>query len=252
MSSGPKNKVAFITGAGQGVGQGIALALAKEGVHIAVAGRTLEKCETSAALIRDLGVKAIALECDVTCLRDLTKSVDASMAEFGRLDILVNNAQQVALGTFEDVNEADFQAGWDSGPLASFRLMKMCYPHLKGGGHIINILSSVMKRWDMSGYGAYAAVKAAMHELTRWAACEWGKDGIRVNAIMPHAKSPSLAWWAENNPREAAAFAASIPLKRIGECEQDIGAFVALMCKDEAGYLTGQTIGLDGGQALIG
>ncbi|MAE42102.1 MAG: 3-oxoacyl-ACP reductase, partial [Euryarchaeota archaeon] len=76
--------------------------------------------------------------------------------------------------------------------------------------------------------------------------------GIRVNGIMPHAKSPALANWINTNPEEAEAFQASIPLRRVGECEEDIGAFVMLMCREESRYLSGQTIALDGGQAFVG
>jgi len=131
--------------------------------------------------------------------------------------------------------------------------MKMAYPHLKESkGVVINLCSSVMKRWDVGTYGVYAAVKASIQQLTRAAANEWGKDGIRVNAIMPHAKSPALKGWMDANPVEAEHFQRSIPLGYVGECEEDIGAFVAMMCSDEARYLSGQTIALDGGQVFIG
>ncbi len=246
-------KVALITGGGQGVGQGIALALAARGADIVVTGRTLEKCETTAIMIRERGVKALPLRCDVKSADDLQSIVEATIAEFGRLDILVNNAQEVARGPLMSVSDEAFTGNWDSGPLATFRLMKMAYPHLKESqGHIVNLVSSVMKRWDVGTYGVYAAVKAATQQLTRAAANEWGKDGIRVNAIMPHAKSPALKGWMERNPVEAEHFQASIPLGRVGECEDDIGTFVAMMCMDEAKYLSGQTIALDGGQAFLG
>jgi len=248
-----ENKTALITGGGQGVGQGIALALAKEGCNVVVTGRTLEKCESSAKLLKDRGVKAIALKCDVKSDADLQSIVDGTIAEFGGLDILVNNAQEVARGPLMSISDEQFTGNWESGPLATFRLMKMAYPHLlKSKGNVINLCSSVMKRWDVGTYGVYAAVKAAIQQLTRAAANEWGKDGIRVNAIMPHAKSPALAGWVKANPVEAEHFQASIPLGYIGECEEDIGTFVAMMCSDGARYLSGQTIALDGGQVFIG
>ncbi len=246
-------KTALITGGGQGVGQGIGLALAKQGVNIVVTGRTLEKCETTAELLRGRGVKALALRCDVKSAEELQNSVDKTITEFGRLDILVNNAQEVARGPLLSISDEQINGNWNSGPLATFRLMKMAYPHLKENkGTIINLCSSVMKRWDVGTYGVYAAVKAATQQLTRAAANEWGKDGIRVNAIMPHAKSPALAGWMKANPVEAEHFQASIPLGYVGECEEDIGAFVAMMCSDSARYLSGQTIALDGGQVFIG
>ncbi|WP_026942015.1 SDR family NAD(P)-dependent oxidoreductase [Hellea balneolensis] len=248
-----KNKVALITGGGQGVGQGIALALAKEGAHIVVTGRTLEKCETTAKMLRDHGVKALALRCDVKSGSDLEEIMDKTIAEFGRLDILVNNAQEVARGPLLSITDEQMNGNWDSGPLATFRLMKLAYPHLKESkGNVINLCSSVMKRWDVGTYGVYAAVKAAIQQLTRAAANEWGKDGICVNAIMPHAKSPALAGWMERNPVEAEHFQKSIPLGYVGDCEDDIGAFVAMMCSENARYLSGQTIALDGGQVFIG
>ena len=247
-----ESKIALVTGAGQGVGQGIAFALAEEGAKIAAAGRTLAKLEKTCSRIRDRGGEALAVECDVKILDSLQNCVEQVVAMFGSINILVNNAQQVPLGNLHKVTDESFEAGWQSGPLATFRLMKLCYPYLKGDGCIINLASSASKRWDMSNYGAYAAVKEAIRSLSRAAACEWGVDNIRTNVIMPHAKSPSLKWWIENNPEEAAAFIAGIPMRRVGECEEDIGRFVALLCTDAAGYVNGQTIGLDGGQAFLG
>ena len=101
----------------------------------------------------------------------------------------------------------------------------------------------------MTGYGGYAATKAAIQSLTRGAAAEWGKDNIRVLNIAPHAESPGLKWWAEKNPEEAAAFFRTIPLGRIGQCEEDIGAAVVALCTPALSYLTGATVPLDGGQA---
>jgi len=246
-------KTALITGGGQGVGQGIALALASKGANVVVTGRTLAKCETSAKLIEERRAKALALRCDVKDDTDLQTIVDKTVETFGGLDILVNNAQEVARGPLLSISDDQFRGNWESGPLATFRLMKMAYPHLKESkGTVVNLCSSVMKRWDVGTYGVYAAVKASIQQLTRAAANEWGKEGIRVNAIMPHAKSPALKGWIDANPVEAEHFQKSIPLGYVGECEEDIGAFVAMMCSDEARYLSGQTIALDGGQVFIG
>jgi NAD(P)-dependent dehydrogenase (short-subunit alcohol dehydrogenase family) len=149
------------------------------------------------------------------------------------------------------IEEAAFLEGFVSGPLATFRMMRAVHPHMKmrGGGSIINMATSAAKRWDMSGYGAYAAVKQATRALTRAAAAEWGPDGIRVNTLAPHARSPGLAKWMSAHPEEAKEFFKTIPLRRIGDCEQDIGRFVAMLVGPEASYLTGATIPLDGGQA---
>ncbi len=234
------------------MGQGIALALADEGAAVVVAGRTLEKVEATATLIEERGARALALSCDVNSASDLEALVARTVEHFGTVNILVNNAQEVPLGSLMQVSDEAFAGGFNSGPLATFRLMKLCHEHLKGDGCIVNLASSAGRRWDMANYGAYGAVKEAIRVLTRAAACEWGPDGIRVNCILPHATSPGLKWWMENKPEEAAEFIESIPLRRVGDCEEDIGRFVALMCSPGSAYLSGQSIALDGGQALIG
>lgn len=245
-------KIALVTGAGQGVGQGIALALSAEGAAVAVAGRTVSKLEATKKQIEERGGRAIAVGCDVKDAGSLSSLVDRTVADLGTIDILVNNAQEVPLGPLHGVTDEAFEAGWQSGPLATFRLMKLCHPHLKGGGSIVNLASTSAKRWDLANYGAYAAVKEAIRSLTRAAASEWGIDGIRTNVILPHAKSPGLAGWIEKNPEEAEAFFATIPVRRVGECEEDIGAFVALLCSEGSRYVNGQSIAIDGGQAFMG
>ena len=247
-----KGKVALVTGAGQGVGQGIALALATEGAKVVAIGRTLAKCEKTAELIAERGSEALALECDIKELGSMEAAVEATVEQFGTIDILVNNAQEVPLGTLHSVTDEAFEAGWLSGPVATLRLMKLCHPHLQGGGCIVNLASTAAKRWDASGYSAYAAVKEAIRALTRGAASEWAADGIRTNVVLPHAKSPGLEWWIENNPEESAAFIATIPMRRVGECEEDIGRFVATLCSDACAYVNGQSIAVDGGQAYMG
>ncbi len=247
-----EGKVALVTGAGQGVGQGIALALASAGVRVSVTGRTEKKLLKTVEQIDARGGAALALVCNVKSADDLRGIVEQTVEQFGGLNILVNNAQEVPAGLLADVTDEAFTAGFESGPLATLRLMKFAYPHLKGDGCIVNLASTAAKRWDMSGYGAYAAVKEGIRSLTRAAACEWGPQGIRTNVIMPHARSPGLAWWMDNNPEEAAAFQASIPQRRVGECEEDIGRFVVQLCSEGSRYVNGQTIAVDGGQGYLG
>jgi len=244
-------KVALLTGAGQGVGQGIALALAAAGARVAVTGRTLAKLDQTCALIAERGGEALAVAGNVKNAASLADMVAATVERFGGLDILVNNAQEVPNGKLEDVSDEAFLAGFESGPLATFRLMKLARPLLaaRGGGVIVNLASSAGIRWDMSGYGAYGAVKQATRVLTRAAAAEWGRQNIRVLSIAPHAESPGLKWWIANNAEEAEAFFRTIPLGRIGKLEEDIGRAVAALCSSDMAYLTGATIPLDGGQA---
>ncbi|THA64527.1 SDR family oxidoreductase [Streptomyces sp. A0958] len=247
-------KVAVVTGAGQGVGQGIALALAADGASVAVLGRTAGKLDTTCALLRERGATAEPFVLDVLDTERLPAAVDAVAERFGRIDILVNNAYTGCYGPLLSLSDEQFRRGFDSGPFAAFALMKAAHPHLKrdGGGTIVNLVTSAMVRWDLSTYGAYAAAKSALRSLTRAAANEWGRDGIRVNAIAPHATSPAYAGWQEAHPEEAAEFCASIPLGYVGDCEQDIGRAVAMLCGPGARYLTGATIPLDGGQANFG
>ena len=244
-------KVALITGGGQGVGQGIAFALSRAGAKCVLFGRTASKLEDTARQIGERGGEALTVAGDVKDAGDLGRAVDAAVGQLGGVDILVNNAQEVPLGPLANITDEAFTTGFESGPLATLRLMKLVRPHMveRGGGTIINLVSSAGVRWDMANYGAYGAVKQAIRPLTRAAASEWGPDNIRVLAIAPHADSPSLKWWIENNPEEAEAFFRSIPLRRIGECEADIGEAVAALCSPAMRYLTGATIPLDGGQA---
>lgn len=246
-------KVALITGGGQGVGQGIALALAAAGASVAIGGRTLAKLEPTCALIAERGGQALALPGNVKDPADLAATVAAVEQRFGGVDILVNNAQEVPLGKLLDVTDAAFLAGFESGPLATLRLMRLVQPIMaaRGGGTIVNLASSAGERWDMSGYGAYGAVKQAIRTLTRAAAAEWGRDGIRVLAIAPHAESPGLEGWMARNPEEAEAFFRTIPLGRVGRLEADIGRAVVSLCGPDMAYLTGATIPLDGGQAKM-
>lgn len=247
-----QGKVALVTGAGQGIGEGIALALAAEGVDVAVVGRTLSKLEATCDLVRARGVRAEAFACDVADTGTLPGLVDDVVGTLGRLDILVNNAYSGAYGPLLDMSDEDFRRGFESAPFSAFALMKACHPHLRDGGSIVNLVTSAMVRWDPTTYGAYAAAKSALRSLTRTVAVEWAPDGIRANSIAPHAMTPALEGWAKARPEEAAAFVASIPMRRIGDPEADIGRAVVSLVGPDLGYLTGATIPLDGGQAFFG
>ncbi len=244
-------KVALVTGAGQGVGQGIALALADEGAAVAVAGRTLPKLEDTRALIEERGGRAVTIECEVGDAEQVSRCVEATVEQLGGLQILVNNAQGVPLGRILEVSDEMFELGWRTGPLASLRFMRACYPHLKGDGCVINIGTGAALRDDSSGFGAYAAVKEAIRSLTRAAACEWGEDGIRVNAIIPMAMSPGMEAWSKFDAEEFAAMKNMIPLRRVGDCERDIGRAVAFLVGPSADYITGTTLTIDGGHAYL-
>ncbi|MDB9934542.1 SDR family oxidoreductase [Gammaproteobacteria bacterium] len=246
-----KNKTALITGSGQGIGRGIALALSDRGANIALVGRTLSKVKSVANEIKDNGGSALAIECDVKDKDSIKTAIDLAVSEFSGINFLVNNAQEVPLGNLLHVSDDAFEAGWMSGPLATFHFMKICHPFLRGGGKIINLASSSALRADSEGYGAYAAVKEAIRTLSRTAAVEWGQDNILVNCIMPLAKSTGMEWWMNERPEEAAEFIKTIPLGRVGDCKDDIGEAVCHLLSEGMSYITGSTIMIDGGQAFL-
>ena len=153
-----------------------------------------------------------------------------------------------------DYPDDDFRTAFEGGPRVTLSLMKLARPEMakRGGGTVINLVTSAAVRWDAANYGIYAAVKEAVRALTRAAAYEWAADGIRALNVAPHAHSPGLDWWMDNNPEEAAEFIAGIPAGRVGDPVADIGRPVAWLCSAEASYLTGATIPLDGGQSRWG
>ncbi len=165
--------------------------------------------------------------------------------ELGGVDILVNNAQQVPMGPLVACSDDDMLVAWESGTLATFRLMKLCHPVMKerSGGSIVNLGSGAGTE-GVVGLGAYAAAKEGIRGLTKVAAKEWGPDGIRVNTVCPWAASD---YWDLLPDRQRQAQLRHNPLRRIGDCEADVGAMVAFLASDAASYVTAQTIMVDGG-----
>lgn len=247
-------KVAVVTGAGQGVGRGIALALAESGAAVVLVGRTLRTLESVAEEIRATGGTADSLVVDITDDTAAESIIATAVRWLGSVDILVNNANLAEPMPLDEYSDAAFRTAFEAGPRASLSLMKQARPYMvaRGGGVVINLVSSAAVRWDAADYGVYAAVKEAIRALTRAAACEWGADGIRALAVAPHAHSSGLDWWMRHNPEEAEQFIAGIPAGRVGDPVADIGRPVAWLCTAEASYLTGVTIPLDGGQSRWG
>jgi NAD(P)-dependent dehydrogenase (short-subunit alcohol dehydrogenase family) len=246
------DKVVIVTGAGQGIGQGVAFACAAEGAHVVAAGRTLDKVEKTAEEVRTRGRQALAVHCDVRRRDDVDATVKAALDAFGRIDGLVNNAQMVALGPVLDITEKDARRTWESGFLGSLWFMQACYPALKeSSGAIVNLGTGSALRNDLPGFTLYAGTKEMIRTLTRMAALEWGKDGIRVNNVIPNGLSPGLQMWSEFAPKEFDDFVSTIPLGRVGDCEQDVGRAVAFLLSEDARYVTGSTLMADGGQAYL-
>jgi NAD(P)-dependent dehydrogenase (short-subunit alcohol dehydrogenase family) len=129
--------------------------------------------------------------------------------------------------------------------------MRLCHPYLKGDGAIVNISSAASIQPRAHNRGIYAAVKSALNSISRAAANEWGSDGIRVNTVMPFARTEAVERFFTHDPEMAAAALAGIPLGRVGDCEQDIGRAVVFLVGPDSAYLTGATLPLDGGGAYI-
>ncbi|MFK4794015.1 SDR family NAD(P)-dependent oxidoreductase [Sphingobium sp. ZW T5_29] len=245
------DKIALVTGAGQGVGRGIALALAAGGARVILAGRTETKLEAVHAEIVAAGGQADVVSADVRKAPDIDALVASVADRHGGIDILVNNAQQAVLAPLLGIDDEELLLTFESGPFATFRMMKAVHPHMKrrGGGAIINLVSSTAINWDSSGTAAYSAAKQAIGAMTRVAASEWGPDGIRVNNIAPLAGSPAMLAWLDAKPEGPDAYLSTIPMRRIGDPQRDIGRVVLFLASDDAAYITGATIPVDGGQA---
>jgi NAD(P)-dependent dehydrogenase (short-subunit alcohol dehydrogenase family) len=246
-----EGRPAIVTGGGQGVGRGIALALAAEGAPVAVIGRTDATLQETCAEIHGRGGRAISVVCDVRELDDITRAVDTVVAELGGVRILVNNAQIIPHGMLLDIEEKTVADGWRSGPLAAFRLMRACHPHLRDGGVIINVSSGAASVAGPPGLAVYATVKAALQTFSRAAAVEWAADGIRVNTITPLAYSPAFVEWEANDPEGFATVLTNVPLKRMGDPERDIGRVVVFLVGPDAQMITGTILPVDGGALYL-
>lgn len=241
-------QVALITGAGQGVGRGVALAVASEGAKVGVLGRTVSKCEAVVEEIGKRGGEAIALECDIEHRAQIEASVERLLQQWGRLDLLVNNAQTKVYRSIRKLSDADMETMWQSGPMASFRFMQACFPHLRETkGCVINMGSGsgIMPHGAMSGY---AMTKEAVRVLARVGAVEWGRYGIRVNSICPLAETPGLDEFAgATGDAVDNDVTPMIPLGRWGDAEADIGRGVVYLAGPDGRYITGTTLMIDGG-----
>ncbi|MFC1999707.1 SDR family NAD(P)-dependent oxidoreductase [Chloroflexota bacterium] len=245
-------KAAIVSGAGQGVGRGIALALAKEGAAVVIAELDPDTCRRTADEIRTLGGRSLMATTDVRRHEEVNAAVAAAVEEFGTVDILVNNAQAMRTPVpLENVTDRDMAMELESGLMAALYFMQACFPYFKEhGGKIINLASGA----GLSGYPgltAYAVAKEGIRALTRVAAHEWGQYKINVNVVCPLANTPKFQAWGESEPVQRDAMIATIPLGRMGDCEIDIGRAVVFLASPDADYITGLTMMVDGGQMIL-
>lgn len=245
-------KVAVVTGAGQGIGEAIATAYAREGARVLITGRTFSKLEDAAHRIASNGGEVIPLAASAGVLEESLATIDRAISEWGRVDVLVNNAHTFTdyLPLADPQMEENCKVDLQSGFFGSLQLMQACHPHMaaQGGGSIINFGSDFGVRCE-PGFLAYAASKEAIRALTRTAAREWGKDKIRVNTILPRALSPKAIWYLEETKTYDTELA-RVALGRFGEPE-DIAPTAVFLASDESAYVTGQTIGVEGGVTMF-
>jgi 2-hydroxycyclohexanecarboxyl-CoA dehydrogenase len=251
-----EGRVAIVTGAGRGIGKIISLAYAEAGAAVTVASRTASTVNAVAGEIAAAGGKALGVTCDVGERSQVDSMVAATVERFGRIDILVNNAQSVSttprsesassyepLETYpEDIWDHTYQTGLK----ATLYAMQAVFPHLRErGGKIINF-GSGNGIANMKGTAAYNVTKEAIRSLTRTAAMEWGKHGICVNVVIPAIVTDMAADFLASRPAFADQLLASIPLRRMGE-SADIGPAMVFLASAASDYITGQTIHIDGG-----
>ncbi|MBR3691855.1 MAG: SDR family oxidoreductase [Clostridia bacterium] len=258
-------KTVIITGGGRAVlsdgrpgsiGYGIAHAYAKEGANIVITGRNVQKLQDAKEELEKLyGIKVLPVAADISAGEDnaatVKRVVEETVAAFGGIDVLINNAQASASGvTLADHTTEQFDLALYSGLYATFYYMQACYPYLKEAkGTVINFASGA-GLFGNYGQCAYAAAKEGIRGLTRVAATEWSRDGINVNVICP------LAWTAQLENFQKAypdAFEKNVhtpPMGFFGDPEEHIGRVCVQLAHPDFKYMTGETITLEGGLGL--
>ncbi|MBQ7119340.1 MAG: SDR family oxidoreductase [Oscillospiraceae bacterium] len=255
-------KTAIITGAGYAalsdgrcgsIGYGIATAYAKEGANLVITGRNVKKLEDAKTELEKLyGIKVLILQADISDGADneatVKMVVDKTIEAFGRIDVLINNAQASASGVaIAEHTTEQFNLAMYSGLYATFYYMKACYPYLKETkGSVINFASGA-GLFGNYGQCSYAAAKEGIRGLSRVAATEWGRDGINVNVVCP------LAWTAQLEQFKNAypdAFEKNVhmpPMGHFGDSELEIGRVCVQLAHPDFKYMTGETLTLEGG-----
>ena len=259
-----KGKTAIITGAGRAVlsdgrcgsiGYGIATAYAKEGANLVITGRNVKKLEDAKEELERLyKIKVLCIAADVNggASEEAVKNVVRQAVEtFGRIDVLINNAQASASGvTLVDHTIEQFDLAIYSGLYATYFYMKHCYPYLKETkGTVVNFASGA-GLFGNYGQCAYAAAKEGIRGLSRVAATEWGKDGINVNVVCPLARTAQLENFEKAYPEAFKANVKMPPLGHYGDAEKEIGRVCVQLASPDFKYMSGETITLEGGMGL--
>lgn len=246
-----QDKVAIITGGGGGIGQGMARAFVKEGAKVAIVDLDEQAGNETAADLRQHQPDAMFIQANLAEHDKLAGIVEQVVEQYGKLDILVNNAHASKRKPLKELTQADMDLSFNTGFYPTFYLMQAALPHLKATeGSIINFASGA----GLEGHatqGAYAAAKEAIRAISRVAANEYGPYGINVNLISPIANSPGVEAWRKEEPEYYQSVLENIPMRRFGELEEDIGQAAVFLASDASNYITGQTIMVDGGSIKL-
>ena len=247
MSSFLNGKVAVITGGSRGLGKAMALALAAEGVKIALAARDEEAMAQVAKLIEAAGSEAASFRTDVTDEASVAQLAEAVLARFGGIDILINNAGINIRKNVQDFTLEEWRRVNDTNVTSVFLLCRAFVPHMKGKGYgrVIN-MTSIMSHVSLPERTAYSTSKAALLGMIKALALELAPDGITVNGISPGPFATEMNLPLMNDPEKNALFVSKIALGRWGKVEE-IGELAVFLCSSGAGFITGTDVLIDGG-----
>ena len=247
-----QDKIVIVTGASSGIGRATALKFASQGARVALVARSGDKLADVAQTITDAGGEAMALVADVTDAAQVQRVVRETAAAWGGIDVLVNAAGIIALGTIESTSLPDWDYMMNLNARAPFYLMQCAMPHLvQRGGNVVNV-SSVTGVRAFPGVLAYCASKAAVDQLTHCAALEMASQGVRVNAVNPGVVVTQLHRSGGMDEQAYAAFLehskTTHPLGRVGQPEE-VAELIYFLASPQAGWITGVSVPIDGGRA---
>ena len=244
-------RTAIVTGAGGGIGRGLALALAAQGANVVIAARRASTGDETRALVEAAGGRALCVQTDVAQRPDVNRAVAAAIDTYGALDIVVHNASSGLSSQptkCEEITDALWDEQFGIALDAAYHLAQASFAHLRksGRGRFI-ILSSAQALHGGAMNPVYASVKSAQRGMVKALAREWGPSAITVNAVAPASETDASKAYFERNPQFRAQIMATIPLRRMGDMQQDIGGAIVALCSDHMGFVTGQMLPVDGG-----
>ena len=247
-----KGRVALVTGSTRGIGRSVAEELARAGAKVSLSSRKAQACEAARRELEEQGFECLAMPCNVSRKEDVQALVDATLAKWGRIDVVVANAaSNPYYGPLTGISDQAFDKIFANNVKSTLWLAAMTLPQMaeRGGGSLI-VVGSIGGLLANTVIGAYGISKAAAHHLVRNLAAEWGPKNVRVNAIAPGLVKTEFAraLWEDDGRR--AEREQATPLRRLGE-PRDIGGIAVFLASDAAAFITGQCIVADGGVTIL-